>query len=168
LEYASARDFCSIFHQDMDVLYRLALALTGDAGQAEQCFVAGLDECIEGNAVFKEWARSWSRRVVIKNAIRIISPRPGATSSPAATRMQDQPVALPALENLQPFDRFVFVLSVLEGYADRDCAALLGYSSTEVVNARFRALQELGRETEPGLPGGGSREPVIVSDAEVA
>src|SRR6516225_6532078 len=91
LEYASARDFCSIFHQDMDVLYRLALALTGDAGQAEQCFVAGLDECIEGNAVFKEWARSWSRRVVIKNAIRIISPRPGATSSPAATRMQDQP-----------------------------------------------------------------------------
>jgi len=46
-EYASAQDFCRIFHQDMDVLYWLALALTADAAKAEQWFVAGLDECLE-------------------------------------------------------------------------------------------------------------------------
>ena len=81
-EYASAKDFCGIFRQYMDVLYWLALALTADAGKAEQCFVAGLDECMAGNAVFREWAHSWSKRVVIKNAIRLISPRPGILSPP--------------------------------------------------------------------------------------
>jgi DNA-directed RNA polymerase specialized sigma24 family protein len=176
LEYASAKDFCSIFHQDMDVLYWLALALTGDAGKAEQCFVAGLDECIQGNAVFKEWARSWSRRVVIKNAIRLISPRPDVTSSPRAIHEQEQPAlhadgVLAALMNLNQFDRFVFVISVLEGYADRDCAALLGCSSTEVASARVRALQQLPREMEPsrtGLPGGVPEGSVTLSDVEVA
>src|SRR5262249_12341971 len=79
-QHASARDFCNVFHQDMDVLYWLALTLTSDESKAEQCFVAGLDECIEGNSVFKEWVRSWSRRVVIKNAIQVMSPRPDMTS----------------------------------------------------------------------------------------
>ena len=51
LEYASAKDFCSIFRQDMDILYWLALALTGDAGKAEQCFVAG---CVQGVGPFLE------------------------------------------------------------------------------------------------------------------
>jgi hypothetical protein len=153
LEYASAKDFCRIFDQDMDVLYWLALTLTADAGKAEQCFVAGLDECTEGNAVFKEWARSWSRRVVIKNAIRLVSPRPGATGSPASLRVQERPGSqaeeVPAaLTNLQPFDRFIFVMSVLEGYADRDCATLLGCSLVDVIAARLRALQEIRRTIE--------------------
>ncbi|HKF20378.1 MAG TPA: hypothetical protein VKE93_02350 [Candidatus Angelobacter sp.] len=175
LEYASAKDFCSIFHQDMDVLYWLALVLTADAGKAERCFAAGLDECIDGNAVFKEWARSWSRRVVIKNAIRLISPRPDV-ASPTAIHGADQPespaeAVLAALMNLRPFDRFVFVISVLEGYADRDCAALLGCSSAEVSSARVRALQQLPREMEAsrtGLPGGVPQDLMTLSDAEVA
>lgn len=87
-QHASAGDFCSVFHQEMDVLYWLALALTSDESKAEQCFVAGLGECIEGNAVFKEWARSWSRRVVIKNAIRLILPRPDVTFHPPIVRQQ--------------------------------------------------------------------------------
>ena len=70
-QHAWPADFCRVFHQDMDVLYWLALTLTSDEGKAEECFVAGLEECIEGNSVFKDWARSWSRRVVIKNAIRV-------------------------------------------------------------------------------------------------
>jgi DNA-directed RNA polymerase specialized sigma24 family protein len=162
----------------MSSLYRLALTLTADEAQAEQCFVAGLQECIEGNPVFKEWARSWSRRVVIKNAIRLISPRPGATGSPTTIPLHQKlgsqaSAALLALKNLQPFDRFVFVISVLEGYKDRDCAALLKCASTEVLGARIRALQQLPREIEPsrivsGLPGGGADESVILRDVEVA
>jgi hypothetical protein len=176
LEYASAKDFCSIFHQDMSSLYRLALTLTVDEAQAEQCFVAGLKECVEGNVVFKGWARSWSRRVVIKNAIRLISPRPGATGSLPAVPLRQRPgsqLTLLALTSLQPLDLFVFVISVLEGYKDRDCAALLGCSSAEVVRARIRALRQLPREMEPsrivsGLPGGGAEESVILRDVEVA
>src|SRR5215472_17634429 len=117
-EYASAKDFCGIFHQDMDVLYWLALTLTADTDKAEQCFVAGLDECMAGNPVFKEWTRSWSKRVVIKNAIRLISPRPGMPASPPLARAAESgesqaQVALAALTHMKPFDRFVFVMSVL-------------------------------------------------------
>jgi hypothetical protein len=176
-EYALAKDFCALFHQDMDVLYWLALTLTGDAGKAEQCFVSGLDECMAGNAVFKEWARSWSRRVVIKNAIRLTSPRPG-TPSPQATRLQEKAdsqaeVALATITHLRPFDRFVFVMSVLEGYPARDCATLLGCSPTDVVNARVRALLEMRRATDispvpQGTDGRESQAPMVLSDAEVA
>ena len=48
--------------------------LTADPEKAEQCFVAGLDDSIHGTPVFKEWARSWSKRMIIKNAIRLIAP----------------------------------------------------------------------------------------------
>jgi|SRR5215813_4033795 len=177
LEYASAEDFCRIFHQDMDVLYWLALTLTGEAGNAERCFLAGLDECREGNAVFKEWARSWTRRVVIKNAIRLVSPASGATGSPAAVRLQEKltspaEVALAALANLQPFDRFIFVMSVLEGYADRDCATLLACSIVDVIAARLKALQEIGRtlQLSPTLQGTNheSQASAALSEAEVA
>jgi DNA-directed RNA polymerase specialized sigma24 family protein len=177
LEYASAQDFCRIFHQDMAVLYWLALALTADAAKAEQCFVAALDECVGGNAVFKEWARSWSRRVVIKNAIRLMSPRPGAGSSPTAIRASEKPgpqaeAALAALATLQPFDRFVFVVSVLEGYADRDCTTLLGCSPPDLAAARLRAFQQIRREIElsPALRKSTQeiQSPTVLSEAEVA
>src|SRR5215471_12987847 len=150
LEYASAKDFCSIFHQDMDVLYWLALVLTADAGKAERCFAAGLDECISGNAVFKEWARSWSKRVVIKNAIQLVSPVAGANAYASQDCAQVQPGSGPALVlatlgPLQPFDRFVFVMSVLEGYSDHECSALLACTIGEVGKARVRALQAVGK-----------------------
>ena len=176
-EYASAEDFCRIFHQDMHVLYSLALALTADAVKAEQCFVAGLDECVSGNVVFKDRARFWSRRLVINNAIRLMSPRPGAGRSARPIRAperqgQQEEAALAALANLQPFDRFIFVLSVLEGYADRDCATLLECALVDVIAARLRALLQLRRaiELSPALqsPTRECEDPVVLSDADVA
>lgn len=177
LEHASPADFCRIFHEDMSGLYWLALALTADEAKAEQCFVAGLEECMSGNSAFKEWARSWSRRVVIKNAIRLVSPHPEATNGPstifAKEPVSSADIALAALWRLRPLDRFVFVISVLEGYADRDCATLLGCSPTDAVKAKLRALLQLRREIEPsvalsGLPGAKSSGSVILNDAEVA
>jgi DNA-directed RNA polymerase specialized sigma24 family protein len=161
VEYASAGDFCRIFHEDMSGLYWLALTLTADEAKAEQCFVTSLEECIDRNSVFKDWARSWSRRVVIKNAIRRASPLAVTPNGPSANVVTETipstDRALDALRSLRPLDRFVFVISVLEGYADRDCATLLGCSSAEVVKARRRALLQLRREidpwgTLPGLP----------------
>src|SRR5215472_9439167 len=87
--YATCADFCQIFAEDMKNLYLLALVLTADAEKAEQCFVSGLDDCTAGNPVFKEWARSWARRVVIKRAIRMIAPgreRAGQGLYPAITK----------------------------------------------------------------------------------
>src|SRR2546426_1008725 len=72
--YATRADFCRIFQDEMKPLYLLAFLLTADHAKAEQCFVAGIADVVEGNPVFREWAHSWSRRTIIKNAIRILSP----------------------------------------------------------------------------------------------
>src|SRR5262245_32254781 len=85
--YATSADFCRIFAEDMRNLYWLSFILTADPGKAEQCFVAGLDDCFAGNGVFKDWARSWARRTIIKNAIRLISPE--FTSAFAASNNTD-------------------------------------------------------------------------------
>src|SRR5215469_10406300 len=78
--YATGADFCRIFSENMKDLYLLALLLTADPVRAEQCFVAGFDDCSGGNRVFKEWAQAWARRVIIKNAIRLTNPSPEPVS----------------------------------------------------------------------------------------
>lgn len=149
LEYASSAEFCKVFREDMGHLFRLAFLLTADYEKAEQCFVAGLEDAIEGNAVFKGWARSWSRRTVIKNAIRMIAPLPDKANVRAdewhpTEALSGADVSLNALVKLEPFERFVFVLSLLESYPDRECASLLNCTMQDVLEARVKALQEVG------------------------
>jgi hypothetical protein len=160
--YATGSDFCWIFREDMQNLYALSLLLTADEEKAEQCFVSGLDDCAEGNQVFKEWARSWARRAIIKRAIRLIAPEPGSGTGVLQTALSNAPrvPALPqmhteisSLFGLQPFERFVLVLSVLERYSDRECELLLGCSHQALITARVRALQQIARvgdETQVG------------------
>lgn len=159
-QYAARADFCRIFAEDMKNLYLLSFVLTADSEKAEQCFLSGLDDCITGNQVFGEWARSWARRVVIKNAIRRIAPAPERASqvpNPLAVkkaqlsngaRPQTGPVEISAMFELSPFERFAFVMSVLEGYSDQDCALLLGCAREKVIGARAGALQQIGEFAE--------------------
>jgi len=145
--YASAEDFCAIFREEMDSLYSLALVLTGSHDLAHKSFLGALDDCRYGSTVFQEWARSWSRRAVIKNAIRLVDPiRSGGNDESkagleAVASEMDSSARL--FLQLRPFERFVFVISVLEGYTVRECAALLGGSGREVEQARVRALQQV-------------------------
>lgn len=151
--YATGDDFCRIFHEDMQNLYLLSLLLTTNPEKAEQVFVSGLDDSATGSQVFKEWARSWARRSIIKNAIRLIAPEPvhgNQVSNPAAVQgIRDQMGAewraqFAAVLDLQPFERFAFVMSVLEGYSDRECTLLLGCTRESLIAARSRALQQIG------------------------
>jgi len=73
-QYASREDFHKIFSEDTNSLYQLSLLLTRDSAKAEQCFVSGLEDCVAGNSVFREWARSWAKRAIIQNAIRELKP----------------------------------------------------------------------------------------------
>ncbi|HET9837316.1 MAG TPA: hypothetical protein VFR84_03715, partial [Candidatus Angelobacter sp.] len=41
------------------------------------------------------------------------------------------------------FERFVFVMSVLEGYAVRECAALLACTDQEIIATKSRVLARL-------------------------
>jgi hypothetical protein len=135
----------------------LWLLLTADPEKAEQCFVSGLEDAVEGNPVFKEWARSWARRAIILNAVRVIKPRlvEGPVRSSASSVNSSgkavpagQPVEIDAVLGLEPFDRFVYVMTVFERYSDQDCSVLLGCARRDVLVARTRALRQLGSAIE--------------------
>jgi len=151
--YASSGDFRRIFHEQTDSLYRLSLLLTADHEKAEQCFVSGLEDSLNGSPVFKEWAHSWARRAIIQNAVRVINPRPMEERTPSSfksggktmTAEQAEIAAvLEAVLDLGPFERFVYVMSVLERYSDQDCSVLLGCARGDVIAGRLRALQKIG------------------------
>ena len=150
-QYATAADFKRIFTEDVNSLYLLSLVLTGDPEKAEKCFVEGIGESTKGNHVFKEWARSWARRTIIQSAVRLIHPLDGSTTGirPAhVSRVMDEvPLVLHAevwaILELAPFDRFVFVMSVLERYSDNDCSILLGCARRQIAPTRTRAMQRL-------------------------
>ena len=140
-------DFCRLFKEDMAGLYTLSLLLTADNTLAERCFVGGLDDCVNGNPVFRDWAHAWSRRAIIMNAIRIVfATRVNPLLSTGAVIDERGWFATGPLAwvvRLQPLERFVFVMSLLEGYSDHECSVLLNRSRGQVVAARAEALRHM-------------------------
>src|SRR5882757_3740529 len=116
-EYASCKDFQQIFTEDMVGLHRLAFLLTADHAKAEQCFVAGLEDSIHGNPVFRQWARAWSKRAIIQSAIKAIAPMPtrrGVLPEAAEAQWQnrnDVESIAAVVASWEPFERFVFVMA---------------------------------------------------------
>ena len=151
--YASAEDLCLIFTKDMDPLYLLSFLLTGEHSLAEQCFVRGFEDSQEGNPVFKEWAQSWARRTIIQGAIRTIRPRPSnnRTSGPKSGDGSSDPTPPAQIANivgLPQFERFVFVMSVLEHYSYQECSLLLNCTRKEVASGQARAFQKIASVAE--------------------
>jgi len=152
-EYATCKDFKQIFTEDMAGLHRLAFLLTADHAQAEQCFVAGLEDSIHGNPVFRQWARAWSKRTIIQSAIKAIGSAPGrhgAIPEAAEAHWQsgdDVETIAAVVASWEPFERFVFVMAVLEGYGLRECAALLACPVQDVIAAKSLALQRLAAQS---------------------
>jgi DNA-directed RNA polymerase specialized sigma24 family protein len=155
--YATPADFKRVFTEDVNSLYLLSLLLTGSPEKAERCFVEGIGEATKGNYVFKEWARSWARRTIILSAIRLIAPMDNCETigwnADLARGMNKIPMILHsevrAILDLAPLERFAFVMSVLERYSDNDCSILLGCARAEIVRIRARAMQQLGRSSDP-------------------
>jgi hypothetical protein len=145
--YATPADFCDLFKGEMSRFYFLALLLTADANAAEKCFAAALESSQTGS-VFSEWAPRWATHNIIKEAIRMIAPvqstnpqenvHVGWNGSELQT-MAAMITTVPAL------DRFVYVMSVLENYSDRECASFLGCAPADVKPARERAILQLSR-----------------------
>ena len=146
-KYASAEDFRRVFSDDRDMLHRLSFLLTGDHEKAEQCFVAGLEDSSSTNGVFKEWARTWAKRTIIQDAIAALKPRPpqyalsslpkhAAEVGVRLPSIADRDLAIRSVLALESFERFVFVITVLEGYSEHQCALLLNTSLREVYEAR--------------------------------
>ena len=150
--YVTCEDFLKVFDEDLNGLYQLSFLLTGDHQKGERCLVAGIEDCAEENRAFGEWVRAWAKRIIVENAIRELTPRPShSTSSALPTVFSDnqqssRPIGhfdVDAVLRLADFERFVFVLCVLEHYREHECALLLGCSASEVRDARTRAIEEL-------------------------
>lgn len=156
-QYAKRSDFCDALEQDMKLLYLLAFLLTCNHKEAEQCFTSTVEAVFQDKAVFKEWVPSWIKRSLIKNAVRMVSPaapgRSGIRNLWAAQGASPEHSEIDAVTRLAPLERFVFVMSVLEGYSPWECSLLLGCDIKAVARARRRALAN--------LPAEGARAPKV-------
>jgi hypothetical protein len=149
-QYATSADHTWIFQQDMSSLYLLSFLLTGNHARAEQCYLGAIESAIKGNPVFKEWAGSWSRRCVIRSAIRL------GFSQSIHNEVRDVwdesavSSVIHVVTRLAPLERFVFVMSVLERYSAPECSVLLNCTAQDVIAIRLQALRALG-EFDPAL-----------------
>ena len=67
----------------------------------------------------------------------------GATADGDVKGVPDRHVVIGRLLSLGDFDRFVFVMSVLERYSDQDCSILLRCARRDIVKARIHSMQRL-------------------------
>ncbi len=143
-EDAGATDYGEIFLDQMNCLYLLSFLVTADRQVAETCFSKALNEYVEARGGFLEWAKQDGRRAVLRHAVQIVRPVPkraynwsfygNAKPLVSATR---QPFA--AITSLNAFERFVFVMSVIEALSQEECAARLNCSIEEVAIGHERA-----------------------------
>ena len=146
-DYAADVDFCDLFTNDTKHLYLLTFLLIANHQESVQCFASTVDEAFQEPAVFKQWARSWVKRRLIENAIEMVAPvsaRNGQKRdlwSPGQCETKECEIDM--VTKLAAFDRFVFVMSILERYSDWDCALLLGCGMSKVARTRMRALRRL-------------------------
>jgi hypothetical protein len=118
----TANDFCETFNDEMHSLYGLSFLLTADSDKAERCLIDGSGECAEGNGAFMDWARSCARQAIVKHAIRMFMPAPQRTDNLRWIRLQGSTTSagrdsFATILLLGDFERFVFVMSFLEGYS---------------------------------------------------
>src|SRR5258708_14231103 len=85
----------------------------------------------------------------MKQGIRMIRPtqQKQTRAGPGKLRPESEPLLRKILK-LAPLERYVFVMSLLEGYSSQDCSILLGCSRQAVVNVRDRALEHLADTAE--------------------
>ena len=156
-EYARKEEFVGVFECERVGLQRLALLLTANSETAKRCLSRAFRECIASTLVSKEWVVSWTRRMVIRNAINLVIGPGGRSFVTTNDEVDDGFVAfspddtldaIAASElvlDLPEFERFVLVICVLERYSIHDCALLLGRSPRDISEARQRVGNQVGQ-----------------------
>src|SRR5580700_4929791 len=147
--FASRANYCMIFQEDMHTLYLLAFLLATNHAGAEQCYIESMENVIkEKDSVLKEWGRSWIKRNVIQSAIRLVFSESVQPKDRDVWHESPLRCMVDTVTRLAPLMRFVFVMSVLERYSDRECSRLLNCTVQDVIDARSQALR-----TAFSLPG---------------
>jgi hypothetical protein len=151
--YATGIDVWNILTDEMNSLYLLSFLLTADLNKAGQCFFSGMGECAEEIGAFMAWAQARARHAILTHAIWMIMPAPEHTDDFSFAL---KPAAAPgeanlftAILGLNAFERFVYVMSVLEKQSDDACATLLRCSRQDVMIARALAVEHLANTYNP-------------------
>ena len=131
-------EFAEIWLDEVTRLYLLAFLLTAEKAFAEECFAGAMDDYVRSPAaVASAWARGPGRIGVIRRAVHLIRPLPKSVHSWSYVQGR-RPLLSPshqpfsAITSLGSFERFVLVLSVLEGYSEEECACLLECDPADV------------------------------------
>jgi hypothetical protein len=132
----------------MHSLFLFSFLLTADLDKAGRCFVSGMGECEEEIGVFMAWAQARARRKILNHAIWIIMPAPECADDFSSALLKGSATSgriklFDAILGLNAFERFVYVMSVLEKQSDEDCSTLLRCSRRDIVIARALALERL-------------------------
>jgi DNA-directed RNA polymerase specialized sigma24 family protein len=159
---ATSKDFEQIFADEMTDLFRLALFLTADAEQAESCLILAMRDCFSRSSVSRTRVHTWARRMVMRNAIRLVweTPRDILGESAFEFYLQPSEHRLEAMREsiailtLPGFDRLAFVICVLERYSILDCALLLRKAPQDVHEAVVRATDQVVSAEQPKDPDG--------------
>lgn len=149
--YATPEDFQQIFARHMTDLFRLALLLTANPESAEDCLILSMKDCIDRSTVTNKWALIWARRMLIRNAIRLVLGTENEIANETEGDIHLQPSEYPievlresvAILSLSPFERLAFVICVLERFSILDCALLLRTSPKDVQVALRRATNRV-------------------------
>ncbi len=147
-KHVSSGDFCQIFVEEMTSLYKLAFFLTTNHERAKQCVLAALESSLSESNVHIRWARLWSKRAVIKSAVAMtfipLAPNVARRDDWEEAQVESHAgTVINAVTRLAPFERFVFVLSVMERLSLRECSVLLSRPLGYVLEAQIRALRNL-------------------------
>ena len=149
--YAAPEDFEAIFTEQNTDLLRLSLQLTADAEKAEACLVLTTRDCYFRSRIPKVQVRAWVRRLVIRNAVRLLWGTPDDILCNPDFEFYLQPggYALDLLREsiailgLPVLDRLAFVICVLERFSVPDCAVFLRKTPVEVHAAILRAIHQV-------------------------
>jgi len=149
--FATFEDFGQLFGKEMTKLFWLAMDLTADADRAETCLILAMRDCFQKNSLAKHRVHIWARRMVIRNAMRLVLGIENEILCDAGLDFPLQPREFPidllrdsvAIRNLPDLDRLAFVICVVERYSILDCALLLRKAPQEVHDAIVRATNQV-------------------------
>ncbi len=122
-------------------LHLLSFLLTADKRLAEQCFSDAMEDSVCTSRAVADWTNGPGRGAVTRRAIEAIRPVPKRVqswsfASGARPLLAAAHEPFSVITSLGAFERFVFVLTVLEGQSEEECAALLECELEEVAESR--------------------------------
>jgi DNA-directed RNA polymerase specialized sigma24 family protein len=147
--YATCADFVAAFDAEKERFYLLAFLLTTNHQLAEDCLVRVLSGLHKDKTVFTPHSSAWIRSRIVKDVLRNRFGRPFPEGQNRDSWFEGTAARehIDAVAKLGPVERFVFVLSFLEGYTLKECGLLLNCNPRMIVEARIRALKTFGEQS---------------------